>query len=276
VDNTSVGFWLALIASIMGIVLAIVAIAFSLYVNNRSEASTRHTIRTIARIDRIVQRQSDDTRELIKVAWDRMLPPGTALEPPEPKGQSDRTDLAAGIATEMSERLSHSNGTAADPGRERQLAEVVAQLKQSLTAPAVDISDPSDRPSQIVDKLISILEPLSPISRELARTILFTGHVTRNQYDRMLSDEVLGDAMKDLRRTGLLVPLTSAKGGRLVYHMPPRIVLPLRVAFNLLHESPDALTHQLVHGALATVGYRTSTARTVPPGLRSTGSGDAH
>jgi hypothetical protein len=83
-DVAPVGLWIGLISAVVSIVLSIVAILFARDVDRRSLEINNQTIRSLDAIQAAVQRLSDDTGGLIKVAWERMLgsvgPTGTPAE----------------------------------------------------------------------------------------------------------------------------------------------------------------------------------------------------
>src|SRR3954464_15733564 len=95
-----VALWVGLIASVAGIVLSIVAIWFAREVDTRSAAITKQTIQSLQKIESTVERQSKDTQELIKAAWDAMLggmgqPQTPAPSSPAQAGATQR--LASGL-----------------------------------------------------------------------------------------------------------------------------------------------------------------------------------
>ena len=62
-----------MISSIVIVVLSIVTIAFAVLVNNRASDINDKMIQSLQKIEFAVERSSEDTRELIKADWDKML-----------------------------------------------------------------------------------------------------------------------------------------------------------------------------------------------------------
>src|SRR5258706_16016557 len=96
-DVEKIALWVGLFASIVSIVLSFVAIAFAILVDRGARAVSGQTIKSLQKIESDVQRQSDDTRELIKAGWDKMLIGVDKELQPKPFDTSPK-DLAAGIA----------------------------------------------------------------------------------------------------------------------------------------------------------------------------------
>jgi hypothetical protein len=94
----TVSLWAGLISTIVSIVLSIVAILFARDVDRRSMEINSQTIRSLEAIQSTVQRLSDDTGGLIKVAWERML--GT-MGPREPTIEGNIEELLAGLLQEF-------------------------------------------------------------------------------------------------------------------------------------------------------------------------------
>src|SRR6267143_1957013 len=68
----AVGLWAGLLSSVVSVVLSLVAIFFARDVDRRSIEINNQTIRSLQSIQSTVQRLSEDTGGLIKVAWERM------------------------------------------------------------------------------------------------------------------------------------------------------------------------------------------------------------
>jgi len=69
----TVGLWAGLLSAVVSVVLSLVAIFFARDVDRRSIEISNQTIRSLQTIQSTVQRLSEDTGGLIKVAWERML-----------------------------------------------------------------------------------------------------------------------------------------------------------------------------------------------------------
>ena len=73
-DVEAVALWLGVIGAIISIVLAIVAMIFTFTVDRRSSDVNEQVIKSLQKIESTVEGVASDTRDLIKVAFDRMLP----------------------------------------------------------------------------------------------------------------------------------------------------------------------------------------------------------
>src|SRR5437660_1626484 len=108
----TVGLWTGLLSAVVSIVLSVVAILFARDVDRRSMEISNQTIRSLESIQSTVQRLSDDTGGLIKVAWERMLGTmGAATAQPDSELQGllygllaefrqDANDLAPGTGVD--------------------------------------------------------------------------------------------------------------------------------------------------------------------------------
>ena len=108
----TVGIWAGLLSAVVSIVLSVVAILFARDVDRRSMEISNQTIRSLESIQSTVQRLSDDTGGLIKVAWERMLGTmGAATAQPDSELQGllygllaefrqDANDLAPGTGVD--------------------------------------------------------------------------------------------------------------------------------------------------------------------------------
>ena len=75
-NDATVATWTGVFSSVVSIVLSVVAILFARDVDRRSMEVNNQTIRSLETIQATVQRLSDDTGGLIKMAWERMLGSG--------------------------------------------------------------------------------------------------------------------------------------------------------------------------------------------------------
>src|ERR1700685_4034520 len=86
-DNFAVPTGTGVFSSVVSIVLSVVAIVFARDVDRRSMEVNNETIRSLETIQATVQRLSDDTGGLIKMAWERML--GSVALPSTVPSRSD-------------------------------------------------------------------------------------------------------------------------------------------------------------------------------------------
>src|ERR1700737_1894513 len=96
----TVGLWAGLLSAVVSVVLSLVAIFFARDVDRRSIEISNQTIRSLQTIQATVQRLSEDTGGLIKVAWERML--GT-MGAQAPQIDNNLQGLLAGLLAEFRE-----------------------------------------------------------------------------------------------------------------------------------------------------------------------------
>ncbi len=191
-------------------------------------------------------RQSQDTRDLIKVGWERMLP---APAPAPAHGESTQADeyfdqIAAGLAAEIRADLglteSESQGQQPTGDQLVELNQAVDQLRETVEA---QLHATAGTPSDEVQFWVNLVEGLSSGAKVLALAVQ-RAHITRNQLRRLQRDPEIGQAASELRRAGLLVPLEGFDRERketVVYWFPPGKVRYVRAALTLLPEPPPVL-----------------------------------
>lgn len=252
-----VALWAGLIASIVSIVLSFVAIAFAILVDRSSRQVTAQTIKSLQKIETEVERLSGDTREIIKAGWDKML--GSSY--PAAASQSDANaakELAAGIASELRAELNIPEKTSG-PEETRVMARFDEAIKELESTVAAQIrSEPTnDRTGSPIARAEELLRSVSPAARALAER-LSSYHLTRQQYVA-LSKGPLADALSELRRSGILVPLTGKddQGKEVpVYYYPPQLTKPLRAVVSVM-PSPNGEVRELVTSELKRINYGT-------------------
>jgi hypothetical protein len=221
-----VALWAGLIASVAGIVLSIAALIFGVWVSNRTTEVNDQTVRSLQKIESTVERLSDDTRSLIKAGWDKMLSSvGGIAEGEDVAEEADR--LASGLAEEARAEIGLRDGPdslnrgGADEKLEK-IEEVLQNLQQSVAAQFRNLGGRAGR-AQTVDRFVGKLQNLSPESRALLSIIVDGRHLDRKQYQR-LSRSATGPSLRELRREGLLVPLSGRdrdRGARLLVASRP-------------------------------------------------------
>jgi hypothetical protein len=242
-----VGLWAGLISSIVAIVLSVVAIAFTRDVDRRSMEISSQTIRSLEAIEAAVQRLSDDTGGLIKVAWERMLGSMGAREQPADTELQTllaallaefRDDVAAGsdvdkLVRDLDERLRRAAGRRAQPERG--------------TAPR----------SWAFNAAVDAIRSVSPLAVELLRSLASGRPLTRAQYRQLRQDPDLAVALDELRDQDLLMPFQRGpKGEQTAYGLAPwfhDVIGPALVFTD--HESPVRPEADRVMEALGAVGY---------------------
>jgi hypothetical protein len=260
-DVEKIALWAGLIASIVSIVLSIVAIVFARMVDRSARDVSAQTIKSLQKIESYVERVSSDTTGLIKAGWDRML--GNVARPPTDDANNSAKEIAAGLLAEMraelglSEDEQHDDASPSSPSRGEKLNEAFDNLKSSLEA-QLRTQRSSDRPGEAVDRIMDLLASLTPEAQTLASVIGNNGyHITFDQFQRLLRKSPLGDALSDLRDKGLLVPLEGLSGtGKPipVYYFPSGLSDTVRAALLLLPETDPDLRSFIV-SELETVGY---------------------
>ncbi len=220
----AVAFWCGFISSIVGIVLAIVAIAFSILVDRRSSKVSEHTIQSLQKIESVVERLSSDTRELIKAGWDKMLGGVDKGLAPEPS-DSNAKQIAAGIAAELrSELVALSADKKAQDGESHQkieeLESYLKDLEASLMGQLRRVTE-NTRPSARFEEVTNTLRSLSSRALAFLRAISRV-HLTQAQY-RLLSAGPMRDSILELRKSGLLAPVVhnTGRGEVPCYYFPP-------------------------------------------------------
>jgi hypothetical protein len=248
----TVALWAGLFSSIVSIVLSIVAIIFSILVDRRSSRISEQTIQSLQKIESAVERLSSDTRDLIKAGWDKML---GSVDRPTPSGtEFSAKEIASGIAAELRAELAairpESQGAAKTAEIERVLDSVEASLAAQLR------NQPStSRPSEALDSTVTAARTLSQGAQELLRQISRV-HLERDEY-RKLAQGKFGDALHELRASGLLIPLQHrSEDGKPIpcYWFSPQMAAVIRNAVRFLEKSDPTLREE-VREELVRVGY---------------------
>lgn len=255
-DVEQVALWVGLLSGVVSIVMSIVAIVFAILVDRRSRDVSDQTIRSLQKIESTVERLSNDTRELIKAGWDRLL--GNVVAPSVALGPDfSAKEIAAGIAAELRAELApaqaEAGSTAAkDSGPRRTVEEIIESLEESLSLQLSHTS--SDRASSIFERLTQTFPRLSDEARALVFAIV-PHHLTRAQY-RRLRQGALGEAILELRRAGMLVPVrTEGPDPEPAYYFPPGMTRMISAFVDLVPATPPAI-ERAVRRELERVGYR--------------------
>lgn len=247
----TVGLWAGLLSSVVSVVLSLVAIFFARDVDRRSIEINNQTIRSLQSIQSTVQRLSEDTGGLIKVAWERML--GTM------SGQTAQTDndlqgLLAGLIAEFRE---DANEIAPGTGVEK-LARKVGERVRRATDGKSGAERGSAPRSWAFNAAVQAIESLSPLAIELLRALGGGHHLTRTQYQRLRRDPDLAVAIDELRDQDLLVPLQrrGARGDETIYGIAPWFLEVIGAALVFTgHETPSEAEAQEVRSSLREAGF---------------------
>lgn len=267
-DVETVGLWAGILVGVASVVLAIVAIYFSIEVDRRSAATAAETIRSLERIESAVKAQSQDTRDLIKVGWERML--GNVGSPARPQAADEGIrEVAAGLAAEIRAELGIGEvGDGApdgEPGTQvpegyvttaeqgDRLEQALAQLRDTIETQLLATREgPADEVQFWLEKLSDLPESAQVVARAVSPS-----HITADQWRELRRTRVPGRGLLELRRRGILIPLEGVKRDgtdTLVYWFPPTASRAIRAAVLLLPE-PDPGTLSYVQRRLAAVGY---------------------
>lgn len=259
-DVETVALWAGLLVGVASVVLAIVAIYFSIEVDRRSSATAAETIRSLERIESAAKSQSQDTRDLIKVGWERMLPPAGGL-PRAPASEEGIREVAAGLAAEIRSELGLVAGEQGDddtsavaPDRTtEQNEELIQQLTETIeTSMRATRGTAADEVQFWLDQLSNLSEESQALARALTKR-----QITARQWRELRRDPVLQRGFSELRRAGILIPLEGIRrDGRpsLVYWFPPGAHRAIRAATLLLPDPPPELI-SYVESSLERVGY---------------------
>jgi hypothetical protein len=236
----------------VSVVLSLVAIFFARDVDRRSIEINNQTIRSLQSIQSTVQRLSEDTGGLIKVAWERML--GTMGAPQTTPTDNDLQGLLAGLLAEFRD---DANEIAPGTGVER-LARKVGERMRHATDGKSGTERSTGPRSWAFNAVVQAIESLSPLAIELLRALEGGHHLTRAQYQELRRDSDLAVAIDELRDHDLLVPLQrrGARGEETIYGIAPwfqEVIGPALVFTG--HESPSEADAQKVMSALREVGY---------------------
>jgi hypothetical protein len=261
-QTVDVATWVALIAGLAGIVLSVVAIWFAFAVDSRSRRVTEQMLQSLQKIESYVERSSGDTQGLIKVAWDRMLVGVTSGQPenvgfgkePDPRGESDIEQFAAGLAEEFRSDLGSEEEPTLSAGDVEQIAQRISGTIQAQAR--VNRADRSSISAQ-VDEWLYTLTTLSPGAYELVRFLGAFGHLNRSQYISFTADPEFGKIMNELRGQGIISPLKGRKvalAEQPVYWFSPGVVDNLRVAFEL-SDRDNREERDRLRTKLTSIGY---------------------
>jgi hypothetical protein len=247
----TVGLWAGLLSSVVSVVLSLVAIFFARDVDRRSIEISNQTIRSLQTIQSTVQRLSDDTGGLIKVAWERML--GT-MGPQASQTDNDLQGLLAGLLAEFRE---DANEIAPGTGVEKLARKVGERMRRAADGKSGTERSPAPR-SWAFNAVVQAIESLSPLAIELLRALEGGHHLTRTQYQELRRDPDLAVAIDELRDQDLLVPIQrrGARGEETIYGIAPwflEVIGPALVFTG--HETPSDAEAQRVVSALREAGY---------------------
>jgi membrane protein implicated in regulation of membrane protease activity len=243
-STDDVALWTGLLSSAVSIVLSVVAIAFTWAVNQRSEAVTHQTTKSLQDIQGTVHRMSQDTEGLIKVAWDRMV--GT-MQTPTPNEDA--------IVARVEGLLAQFRQDANEMGRE-DVGDLVRNMEHRVRAVAVPA-----RTDQIVgtfQRVYDTVRSLSPAAREILRIISDRGrHLTRRQHKELAArfGAPWPGALGELEEAQMLVPLAAADD-TYVYFLPGDTMPYISAALQSAQDDDlDGARTEMLRSSLAAVGY---------------------
>jgi hypothetical protein len=248
-DVDTVALWSGLISAIVSIVLSIVAIWFARDVDRRSLEINTQTIRSLEAIQAAVQRLSDDTGGLIKVAWERML---GSVGASSPRADTDLQTMLAGLVGELRQDT-------ADLPAGASVDRLIRGMDDRVRRAAVRHGERGSMPrSWAFNVVVDAIESMSPVAIELLRELQGGHFLTRAQYQQLRRDPELAVAIDELRDRDLVMPYQrhGAKGEETLYGIAPwlhGVIGPALVFTD--HETPSSPETERVRAALREVGY---------------------
>jgi hypothetical protein len=263
----TIALWLGLVVGIASVTLSIWATVFAVWVYRESHLISDKTLQSLQRIEGTVERQSRDTNNLIKAAWDKMLgavPSAWDLLPPDRRRDAAR--VISGLAAEAHDDAANLTNAASGRVATREeintfLDDFVERTRDTLTN---NISDHAEGThiSQDVDRILKRLNNLPETAQELIRAIYRGGALSRQQYQELSKNEDIKPALRMLRQSGLLVPVLglSRRGQgekpeqEYVYYFPPAIIDAIGPAIEMMPRE-SALVAPVVEDALRDAGY---------------------
>lgn len=256
----TVALWAGLLTGVISVALAIVSISFTYLVEKRASDINARVIQTLQKIESAVERTTDDTANLIKVAWERMLPPVGAGTTDKSTQQtalgSDDTakQIASGVAAELRAELSSIKD---DQSVIDEINQALARLEETIEA-QLESNPPRSRRAE-TDALYNTLESLSPYALALLAELVRNKHLTAKQY-KDLANGPLANALAELRNSALLIPLAGFDEDLEeipVYWLSPDIPPQLVNGLLPLVNPPAKARVDRVRHELARVGYDT-------------------
>jgi hypothetical protein len=251
---SDVALWVGVISGIIGIALSVVAIVFSILVNNRSAEVSDKTIQSLQKIESTVERLSSDTGSLIKVAWEKML--GGVAGFSGAGDQSTPTQAAKGVLTEIRSGIPSlaENGDQSQPLTRADVDRLLRRVEARLRNAYQDQTSASgDNPIT----LTHMLNGLSPNGLALVAYLAGRGHLTSDQIEKIrAADPSVGEALQELTNSGVIMPLDGHgdDANKTVYWFAPWVARMIRPAVTMVRP-PDTDVRRRVREALEKAGY---------------------
>lgn len=254
----AVALWAGLLTGVVATVLAVVSMIFTYLVDKRASEINTQIIQTLQKIESAVERTTDDTANLIKVAWERMLPQagGSPRSASDTESDSISPDtarqIASGVAAELRAEL---NTGADDRPSDADLNEVLTRLQERIE----DLLEATSPPSRDAEMraIYRAVESLTPRAHALLIGLVNgRRHLEAEQYGN-LSTGPMEKATLELRRAGLLIPLAGFDddGNEVpVYWLPPRTVDLIRAMLRVVEPPPESDVER-VRKELERIGY---------------------
>jgi hypothetical protein len=198
----TVALWTGLIGGVVSIVLSLVAIVFARDVDRRSERVSTQTIQSLEKIEATVERLSEDTRGLIKVAWDRLLGQvggSAAMQAGEMSKQA-----ASGLLAELRATLRdliREEGLGDEATEE--VTDVVSAVERELAEPQQGVVRAQSRLGTLrtgaFEAVVESIHRLDPLATEFLRVLdMEKSHLSRKVYRTLLGHSAIGPALKPL------------------------------------------------------------------------------
>jgi hypothetical protein len=208
-DNLAVPTWTGVFSSVVSIVLSVVAIVFARDVDRRSMEVNNETIRSLETIQATVQRLSDDTGGLIKMAWERML--GSVALPSTVPSRSDG-QLEGTLSGLLGEFRQDASELAYGAAIEKLAHDMGERMHRAASQRKGDEADSAPR-SWAFNSVVAAIEMMSPLAIEFLRHLDRGQPLTRDQFRRLKRDPELAAAIDELRDRDVLMPFQKRGPG---------------------------------------------------------------
>jgi len=163
-------------------------------------------------------------------------------------------EIAAGLTDEIRIALKEAkqNNAALSEDKLPKIEEALGEIRRTIAAQIVSSRNDRRRPDGTA--LDQTIMGLPSLARELAYRIRYR-HLTRDQYEKLHTDDHLGGAVRAMRNSGILLPLRDhGKEGNVVYWFPPGTAD--RIRNGLLLSRPQSLEiRNIISKHLELIGY---------------------
>ena len=256
--------WIGVITGVTGIVLSVVAIVFAVLVQKDANRIATQTIESLKKIEADVNRVSEDTKQLIKAAWDELV-----IHPTRRAQNGFESELPAVSGAEELKTAIEAVRFEVERTQQENWESWLAVLDEVNSSISVNLADSRPRgkgtstarpqAADIVGELRDVLDEGGPSVVEFLRALLAGRHLTSAQF-KLLSSSTIGTAVDFLRQKGVLTPVISQSelevgNDEVVYWLNPNIPRKAASAALLMFGKSEE-EQKAVARELARVGYR--------------------